>query len=106
MADESQTETIRMAQMMAHGYLIDLLLATQFAQHPRPGEAADNLLKLVEATARPMSVPGLSAVAGEAIAQAFHDSVVGHIRRAKAMASGDPMPAEPGGTGGASIREH
>lgn len=103
MADESQTEMIRMAQMMAHGYVIDLLLASQFAQHPRPAEAADNLLALVEASAQPMKVPGVSAATSEAMAQAFHDSVVGHIQRAKAMATGEP-PGDPGT--GAPIREH
>ncbi|NBC33308.1 MAG: hypothetical protein GVY13_11590 [Alphaproteobacteria bacterium] len=106
MADESETELVRMAQMMAHGYLMDLLLATQFAQHPRPGEAAENLLKLVEATAQPVKMPGLSSAASEVVAQAFHDSVVGHIRRAKAMATGEPVPTDPGGAGASPIREH
>ena len=104
MAQESQAEMIRIAQQMAHGYLIDLLLASQFAQHPNPKEAADNLLKLVDATAQPMKVPGLSAATGEAMAQAFHDTVVGHIQRARAMATGEPLPT--GGAGGATLREH
>ena len=103
LADESQAELIRMAQMMAHGYLIDLLLATQFAQHPKSAEAADNLIRLVDATAQPMKVPGVSAATGEAMAQAFHDTIVGHIERARAMAVGEPIPA---GSGASPIREH
>ena len=103
LADESQAEMIRMAQMMAHGYLIDLLLATQFAQHPKPAEAANDLLRLVAATAQPMKVPGASAATGEAMAQAFHDTIVGHIARARAMATGEPVPH---GSGGGPMREH
>ena len=104
MAEESQAEWIRMAQQMAHGYLIDLLLASQVAQHPNPAEAADRLLKLVDATAQPMMVPGLSSATGEAMAQAFHDTVANHIRRARAMATGEPLPAA--GSGSDPIRQH
>ena len=104
MAQETQADWIRMAQQMAHGYLIDLLLASQFAQHPNPAEAADRLLKLVDATAQPMTVPGLSSATGEAMAQAFHDTVVNHIKRARAMATGEPLPNS--GPGSAPIRQH
>ena len=106
MADESSAERIRMAQLMAHGYLIDLLLATQFAQQPDPQKAADTLLRLVEATAQPMKVPSLTSAEGEAMAQAFHDTVVNHIHRARAMATGDPLPTSSDASGGATIREH
>lgn len=104
LADESHAEMIRIAQQMAHGYLIDLLLASQFAQHPNPAEAADHLIKLVDATAQPMKAPGVPTATAEAMAQAFHDTVVGHIQRARAMATGDPLPT--GGAGSATLREH
>ena len=105
MADDQQADIVRMAQLMAQGYLIDLLLASHFAQSGKPAQAADQLMQLVEATVQPVRLPGVPSSLNDLAAQTYRDTVLHHIQRARSMATGEPfdpdaLPA------GAPLREH
>jgi hypothetical protein len=94
LADSPEADIVRTAQMMAQGYLIDLLLAAHIARQPRPGEAADQLLQVVEAGAPPFSLPGMPAALRDLAAETYRDTLVKHIQRARSLATGEPF--EPG----------
>lgn len=105
MADSPEADIVRTAQMMAQGYLIDLLLAAHIARQPKPGEAADQLMQLVEAGAPPFSVPGLPSGLRDLAAETYRETLVKHIQRARSLATGEPF--EPGSLpAGEPSRQH
>lgn len=105
MADDQQADIVRTAQLMAQGYLIDLLLAAHFAQTGKPAAAAEQLLQLVEATVQPVRLPGVPSSLNDLAAQAYRDTVVHHIQRARSLATGEPFDPE-AFPPGAPLREH
>ena len=94
MADDPRADLLRQVQLMAQGYLIDFLLATQFAHHPHPAGAADQLLRMVEASVKPLAFPGLEPDLAEFAAQEYRKTLVGHIQRARSLATGEPFNPE------------
>lgn len=100
-----QAEIVRNAQMMAQGYLIDLLLAAHIARQPKPAEAADQLLQVVAAGAPSFDVPGLPTALSTLAAETYRDTLIQHIHRARSLATGEPF--RPGSLpAGEPIRQH
>ena len=89
-----EQDIIRTAQMMAQGYLIDLLLAAHIARQPKPEDAAAQLLQVVEAGAPPFNLPGMPSALSALAAATYRDTLLRHIHRARALATGEPF--EPG----------
>lgn len=94
MVDDNETDVRRTVREMAQSYLIDLLMAFHFAGQPKPGDAADRLLGLIDRTADPDMFTGLDPSTAELAAQEYRQTLTGHIRRARALATGEPFDAD------------
>lgn len=105
MVDDNEADVLRTVRAMAQSYLIDLLMAFHFAGQKKPGDAADQLLGLIDRTADPDMFTGLDPATAALAAQEYRQTLAGHVRRARALATGEPFDADEFG-GDQRSRQH
>lgn len=94
MGDDNEADVLRAVRAMAQSYLIDLLMAFYLAGQAKPGDAADKLMGLIDRTADPDMFTGLDPSTATLAAQEYRQTLTGHIRRARALATGEPFDAD------------
>jgi hypothetical protein len=89
--DKAHEQMLRHVQFLAVGTVVELLLAAHFSRFPDPAKAADDMLGLAEKVSDRMTFPDVDAALSDLAAQEFRDSLVRHIHRSRALATGTPF---------------
>ena len=91
MADERREKMLRFVQFQALGTLVEWLLTAHFAKSGNPEQTADDMLLLAEKLSDQTTFPEAGAEWSDLAAQEYRDTLVRHIHRAKALATGTPF---------------
>lgn len=91
MSNEIEEKMLRHVQSLAQGMLLEFLLSAHFKHSSDPIKAADDLLAIAEQISDQMTFPEAGPEWSDLAAQEFRDSLVRHIHRAKAVATGEPF---------------
>ena len=94
MADDAKEATLRYVQFLALGDIVIKLLAREFALSADANEMAAEWLNLTELVSEKMTFPDLPPEWSDIAAQEYRDSAIRHIRRARALATGEPFDPE------------
>lgn len=90
-AEERQERMLQHVQFLALGQIVIMLLAEEFRRSELPKETADRWLQIAEGVSDLMTFPHADPVSSDVAAQEFRDSLVRHIHRARAIATGEPF---------------
>lgn len=91
MADSEEEQMLRSVQYQALCTLVEWMLTAHFSRTDNPASTADDMLLLAERLSDQMSYPDLGPEWSDLAAQEFRDTLVRHIHRAKALATGEPF---------------
>lgn len=94
MTDDWKDQMLRHVQITALGFLTEYLLADHLRRHPDPNQASEDLRVLLEAIGERMTFDGVSPEMSDVAAQEFRDTLVRHLERARALATGEPFDPE------------